>query len=93
MAREFTCFVKQEEDQYVSLCIELDISSCGYTKEEAVEGLQNAIETYLEFMVSEGRGSEIERPVPLSELKDFLFTDRTQKEQSIQAITLELAHA
>jgi len=70
--QSFTCLVKKEGAQYASLCIELDIASCGTTKKEAVDGLKNAIETYLEYMISVNREDEIYRPVPMNELKDFL---------------------
>ena len=66
-----TCFVKKEGSQYASLCIDLDLASCGDTETEAMEGLKAAIETYLEFMRDEGRESEIYRPVPMNELRDF----------------------
>jgi len=52
---EVTCFVKKEGSQYASLCVELDVASCGRTKKEAVEGLKRAIDTYIEYMVMEGR--------------------------------------
>ena len=71
--QSLTCLVKKEGNQYASLCIELDIASCGNTKKEAIEGLKNAIEAYLEFMISEDRENEIYRPVPMDELKDFFF--------------------
>ena len=87
--RSFTCLVKKEGNQYASLCIELDIASCGDTKKEAVEGLKNAIETYLEYMASENRENEIYRPVSMNELKDFLFPKSTIDKQSLEAISLE----
>lgn len=40
---------KKEGKQYTSLCVELDIASCGYTKGEAIEGLKNTIESYLDI--------------------------------------------
>lgn len=45
---EVTCFVTKEGNQYVSLCVELDAASCGRTKEDALDGLKRAIETYIE---------------------------------------------
>ncbi|MDI6736834.1 MAG: hypothetical protein QME42_11710 [bacterium] len=87
--QSLTCLVKKEEDQYASLCVELDIASCGSTKKESVQGLKNAIETYLEYMVSEGREDEIYRPVPMNELKDFLFPTHSIYEQPLKAIPLE----
>ncbi|MBI3812972.1 MAG: hypothetical protein HY279_00695 [Nitrospinae bacterium] len=89
----FACLVKKEGNQYTSLCVELDIASCGKTKEEAVEGLKNGIETYLEYMISEGRKDEIYRPVPMKELKDFLFSEPADEEQSLNAIPLEFEYA
>ena len=68
---EVTCFVKKEGNQYASLCVELDVASCGRTKKDALDGLKRAVETYIEHMVSEGREKEIYRPVPMNELKTF----------------------
>ncbi len=45
--KNFTCLVKQEGDQYASLCVELDVASCGDTEEQAISGMKDAIETYL----------------------------------------------
>lgn len=91
--QSFTCLVKREGNQYASLCVELDIASCGNTKKEAIEGLKNAIESYLEYMISEGREGEIYRSVPMKELKDFLFPEHTIHEQSLKAIPLEFEYA
>jgi predicted RNase H-like HicB family nuclease len=85
-----TCLVKKEGNQYASLCVELDIASCGRTQREAVSGLKNAIEAYLEYMISEKRGNDIYRPVPMEELRDFLFTQDIVSEQSLKAIPLAL---
>lgn len=89
----FTCLVKKEGNQYASLCVELDVASCGHTKKEAIEGLKNAIEAYLEYMISKGRESEIYRPVPMNELRDFLFPEHTLYEQPLKAIPLEFEYA
>ena len=93
--QSFTCLIKKEGNQYASLCVELDIASCGDTKKEAIEGLKNAIEAYLEYMISEGRENEIYRPVPMDELKDFLFPEpeSNKYEQPLMAISLELQYA
>ena len=89
----FTCLIKKEADQYASLCIELDIASCGNTKEEATQELKNAIEAYLTFMIEEGRGDEIYRPVEMRELKSFIFPEDTRCEESISAISLDFEYA
>ena len=54
---EVTCFVKKEANQYVSLCVELDVASASYgqTKKDALDGLKRAVETYIEYMVFEGQ--------------------------------------
>lgn len=91
--QSFTCLVKKEGNQYASLCVELDIASCGHTKKEAINGLRNAIEAYLEYMIGEGRKDEIYRPVPMQELKDFLFPDSDRSEQFLKAVPLEVEYA
>ena len=80
-------------NQYASLCVELDIASCGSTKKEAIDGLKSAMEAFLEYMGSEKRGDEIYRPVPMDELKDFLFSEDEVSEQSLKAIPLALENA
>ena len=92
--QSFTGLVKKEGNQYASLCVELDIASCGQTKKQAIEGLKNAIEAYLEYMISERRANEIYRPVPMNELRDFLFPQDTPiYEQPLKAISLEFEYA
>ena len=50
--KPFTCLIKKEGNQYASLCVELDIASCGKNKKEALEGLRDAAEAYLEYMIA-----------------------------------------
>ena len=88
-----TCLVKKEGSQYVTLCVELDVASCGGTKKQAIEGLKNAIEAYIEYMTSQKCGNEIYRPVPMNELRDFLFPGTTAGEQAVKAIPLEFEYA
>ena len=33
-----TCLIKKEGSQYASLCVELDVASCGKSKTEALDG-------------------------------------------------------
>ncbi len=82
---EVTCFIKKEGNQYASLCVELDVASCGRTKKDALDGLKRVIETYIEYMVSERREKEIYRPVPMNELKTFLFPEHQRKEKTLIA--------
>jgi predicted RNase H-like HicB family nuclease len=45
---ELTAVVWQEADDFVSLCPELGVTSCGSDLEEAVAMLQEAVDLYLE---------------------------------------------
>ena len=88
-----TCLIKKEGSQYASLCVELDVASCGRSNKEALDGLKRAIETYIEYMVSEGRQKEIYRPVPMDELKGFLFPEDESSEKTFRAIPLNYQYA
>ncbi len=90
---EVTCFIKKEGNQYASLCIELDVASCGRTKKDALDGLKRAIETYIDYMVSEGRQKKMYRPVPMNELKTFLFPQDEIEEKTFKAIPLSFQYA
>lgn len=48
---EFTAVIKKGEKQFVALCPELDVVSQGYTVEEALDNLREAVELYIEEMV------------------------------------------
>ena len=48
--RSFTAVIKKGEKQYVALCPELDVVSQGYTVEEALNNLKEAVELYIEEM-------------------------------------------
>ena len=62
-------------------------------EKEAIEGLKRAIDTYIEYMVMEGREDEIYRPVPMNELKSFMFPEEEYVEQNFKAIPLNLEYA
>jgi len=47
---DFTAIIKMGEKQYVALCPELDVVSQGYTIEEALKNLKEAVEVYIEEM-------------------------------------------
>lgn len=46
----FSAIVRKGEKQYVALCPELDVVSQGYSVEEAVNNLKEAVELYIEEM-------------------------------------------
>ncbi|MGB8217713.1 MAG: type II toxin-antitoxin system HicB family antitoxin [Candidatus Methanoperedens sp.] len=47
---DFTAFIRRGEKQFVALCPEIDVVSQGYTIEEALENLKEAVEVYKEEM-------------------------------------------
>lgn len=47
---DFTAIIRKGEKQYVALCPELDVVSQGFTIEEALKNLREAIELYIEEM-------------------------------------------
>ena len=56
---ELTAIIKKGEKQFVALCPEIDVVSQGYTIEEALSNLKEAVELYMEEMgIPEGIGSE-----------------------------------
>jgi len=53
-----TAVIRKGEKQYVALCPEVDVVSQGYTIEEALKNLKEAVELYLEEMgAPEGVGT------------------------------------
>ncbi|MDI6760045.1 MAG: type II toxin-antitoxin system HicB family antitoxin [Candidatus Brocadiaceae bacterium] len=56
---ELTAIIKKGEKQYVALCPEVDVVSQGYTVEDALKNLKEAVELYIEEMgLPEGIGGE-----------------------------------
>lgn len=53
-----TGMVEREDDQYVSICPDLGVASCGDTVEEAFAMLADAIEVHLEGLVEIGTLNE-----------------------------------
>ncbi len=48
--KSFTAIIKKGEKQFVALCPEVDVVSQGYTVEEAIKNLKEAVELYVEEM-------------------------------------------
>ena len=44
--KSFTAIIKKGEKQFVALCPELDVVSHGYTVEESLKNLKEAVELY-----------------------------------------------
>ena len=47
---DFTAIIRKGEKQFVALCPEIDVVSQGYTVEEALKNLKEAVELYIEEM-------------------------------------------
>jgi len=47
---DLTAIIRKGDKQYVALCPELDVASQGYTIDEAVKNLKEAVELYIEEM-------------------------------------------
>lgn len=45
---DFTVIIKKGEKQFVALCPELDVVSQGYTIEESIKNLKEAVELFIE---------------------------------------------
>ena len=48
--KSFTVIIRKGEKQFVALCPEVDVVSQGYTVEEALSNLKEAVELYIEVM-------------------------------------------
>jgi len=46
MEREFTAVIWKEEDLFVSLCPQVDVSSFGRTADESLKNLKDAVKLY-----------------------------------------------
>ena len=56
---DFTAIIKKGEKQFVALCPEMDVVSQGFSIEEALENLKEAVELYIEEMgLPEGAGTQ-----------------------------------
>jgi hypothetical protein len=72
----------------------LDVASCGKTKEDAFKGLKAAVETYVLYLVEEGRQDEIPRPVPQDAIREFLLGEvEERKLVTVYAMPLKFSYA
>ncbi len=69
-----TLAVEREDDQYVSLCPELDVASYGETIEDAVARLRDAVALYLDTIERDGERERVFRERGI-EIEERLVTD------------------
>jgi predicted RNase H-like HicB family nuclease len=71
----FTFIFKQEDSAWCALACEVNVASCGNTPDDAREGLKEAVELYLSYMIEHGRRDEIARPTPKEDLAEICQGD------------------
>ena len=71
---QLTGIIKKTGDYYVTLCLELNVSSQGENIEEARRMLQEACVEYISYMKENNLVGEI-RSVPLEILREFFLED------------------
>ncbi len=71
VAYPLTFLLKKEGELWASLACEVDVASCGDTREAAREGLEEAVALYVTDMVEAGELDKISRPVPKEGLVEF----------------------
>lgn len=68
----FHGIIERDGDVYCALCLELDIATEADTLEDAKKNLRDAVEGYIESVVSDGEEDEfIPRPVPVEVIRGY----------------------
>jgi len=65
------CGTQKSDNQFVALCLELGVVGCGQSRRKAIQGLQAAIESYLEYATEIGLLET--HPAAIQQLHEFLF--------------------
>ena len=63
---------KQSDDQWASICPEMNVASYGADLDEARQGLQSIVEAYVTYTLAKGRTDDILRPLKPEDLDDIL---------------------
>lgn len=71
VAYPFTFIFKREDGEWSALACEVDVASCGSSVDEARDGLKEAVELYLAYMIENGLRDQVERRVPSADLAEF----------------------
>lgn len=90
ISNEFTVVTKRSGSQYVTLCLELGVTGCGDTLENALADTRVAIESYIEAMKADDLSPW--RPVPVQVLHEFL-TGEESEPPATQPMLKVLAYA
>ena len=81
MEIQFTTRIFKEGRNYVAHALELDVSSCGGTKEKALKNLKEAVRLFLEEAEKMGTLEQILEEAGYSKSRNFI---------SVQRVTLPL---
>jgi predicted RNase H-like HicB family nuclease len=73
----FTFLLKRGDNEWSALACEVDVASCGSSIDEAREGLKEAVELYLSYMIEHGLRDEVARSVPPKDLAEFCQGEHT----------------
>ncbi|HVJ47916.1 hypothetical protein [Desulfitobacterium sp.] len=64
--------VEKEGNGFSSICLDIDVASCGSTIEEALENLKEAVTLYLQYASENGKfETMVPRPVPKNIMKHY----------------------
>jgi predicted RNase H-like HicB family nuclease len=90
LAFPLTFLLKREGRQWAALCPEIGIASCGETQQSAKEALEDAIATYVTYLVGAGRPGEISRQASPEEVEDFLADPPGEHKAEGMVLIMEL---
>ena len=83
-----TFVFRQEGDQWSALACEVDVASCGDTLEQAREGLKDAVELYISYMLENGLRGKVARPVPATDLAELCGSRQVTVEYHVLGLDL-----
>jgi predicted RNase H-like HicB family nuclease len=67
----YTATIKKGEKQYIAVCHEVDVVSQGYTIEEAIDNLKEAVDLYMEETGTQEEANSNDTIVVKFEVKKF----------------------
>jgi len=71
LALPFTFLFKRESAIWTALACEVDVASCGDTKDQARDALKDAVGLYVLDMFASSQQDHIERPISEGALQEF----------------------
>lgn len=80
--KSFTAIIRKGEKQFVALCPEVDVVSQGYSLDEALKNLKEAVELYIEEMGIPEEVSSGDMVIVNFEVKNIGKTTQTIRQRS-----------